>query len=364
MKNFAAKLLLPVLAFGIAAQISADSVVEEIIARVNDQIITRSELQHSRDQVRQELKQQSAPELEVAKHEKDTLRDLIDQQLLIHKAEDLGLSADAEVVKRLDHMRKEMNLENMEDLEKAASQQGVSFEDFKLQMKNSILTQRVVSEEVGRRITITPSEMEQFYNQHKKEFDQPEQIKLSEIMISTSKSVKNPSDDESQRVILAEAKAKAAYEKLQGGAKWVDLAKSESNGETAAQGGELGSYKRGQLAKEIEDKVFALKAGTYTEPIRTKQGFLILKVEEHTQAGVPPFKDVQVEVQNAIYSQKLQPALREYLTKLREDAFIEVRPGYVDTGASPNQTRPTYTTASADPDAKKLGKKKKKLGIF
>jgi peptidyl-prolyl cis-trans isomerase SurA len=360
----AAKLLFILGAFALALQLSADSVVEEIIARVNSQIISRSELQHSRDQVRQELKQQSAPENTIGQREKDALRDLIDQQLLIQKANDLGISADADVVKRLDQMRKEMGLESMEDLEKAATAQGVSFEDYKLQMKNSILTQRVVSDEVGRRISITPAEIEQFYNQHKQEFDQPEQVALSEILISTSKSAKNPSDDEAQRVIIAEAKAKSIYDKLKAGSKWEDLAKADSDGETAGQGGQLGGYKRGQLAKEIEDKVFVLKPGTYTEPIRSKQGFLILKVDEHVAAGIPPLKDIQNEVQNAIYSQKLQPALREYLTKLREDAFIEVRPGFVDTGASPNQTKPTYTTAAADSDAKKSVKKKKKLGIF
>lgn len=364
MKKTTVKSLLVAAAFALALQLPGDSVVEEIIARVNSQIISRSELQHSREQVQQEMKQQNAPAPEISKKEKDTLRDLIDQQLLIQKANDLGLSADADVVKRLDQMRKEMKLESMEDLEKAATQQGVSFEDFKQQMRNSILTQRVVSEEVGRRISIPPAEIEQFYNQHKSEFDQPEQVALSEILISTDKSAKNPSGDEAQRAILAEAKAKGVYDKLKAGGKWDDLAKADSNGETAAQGGELGVYKRGQLAKEIEDKVFALKAGDFTAPIHTKQGFLILKVDQHVAAGVPPLKDVQGEVQNAIYAQKLQPALRDYLTKLREDAFIEVRPGFVDTGASPNQTKPTYTNASADPDAKKLGKKKKKLGIF
>lgn len=364
MKKTAILLLLLAGALALTIHLSADSVVEEIIARVNSQIISRSELQHSSEQVMQEMKQEKAPESDIAKKEKDTLRDLIDQQLLIQKAEDLGLSADAEVVKRLDQMRRDMGLDSMEALEKAATAQGVNFEDYKLQMKNRILTERVMSDEVGRRITIAPTEIQQFYDQHKQEFDQPEQVALSEILISTDKSAKNPSDDEGQRVILAEAKAKGVYDKLKAGAKWDDLAKADSNGETAAQGGQLGGYKRGQLAPEIETKVFALKPGEYTEPIRTKQGFLMLRVNQHVAAGIPPLKDVSTEVQNAIYSEKMQPALREYLTKLREDAYIEVRPGYVDTGASPNQTKPTYTNAAADPDAKKLGKKKKKLGIF
>jgi peptidyl-prolyl cis-trans isomerase SurA len=116
------------------------------------------------------------------------------------------------------------------------------------------------------------------------------------------------------------------------------------------------------LAKELEDKTFAMKAGDVSDVVRTKQGFIILKVTEHRQAGVPPFNQIEPRIQDAVYMQKLQPALREYLTKLREDADIDIKPGYVDTGASPNETRPVEV-ASKDDKAKPL-KKKKKLGLF
>jgi peptidyl-prolyl cis-trans isomerase SurA len=81
-------------------------------------------------------------------------------------------------------------------------------------------------------------------------------------------------------------------------------------------------------------------------------------------AGVPPMKDVLPKIQDALYYEKLQPALRTYLTKLREEAYINYAPGYVDTGASPNQTQPVETASAKETDAKKLKKKKKKLGIL
>ena len=115
---------------------------------------------------------------------------------------------------------------------------------------------------------------------------------------------------------------------------------------TKDNGGDLGYFKRGVLAKELEDKVFPLKAGEYTEPIRTKQGFVVIKVAEHQEAGVPPMSQVENQIQEALYMEKLEPALRAYLTKLREDAFIDIKPGYVDTAASPNETKPVYTTAT------------------
>ena len=129
----------------------ADTIVEEIIARINNQIITRTEYLRSKDQLKQEAQQQDPSNADkiVAEKDKDVLRDLIDQQLLLEKGKDLGITADTEVIKRLDEMRKEMKLESMEELEKAAAGQGISFEDFKQNMKNQIITQQVISKEVG-----------------------------------------------------------------------------------------------------------------------------------------------------------------------------------------------------------------------
>jgi peptidyl-prolyl cis-trans isomerase SurA len=163
----------------------------------------------------------------------------------------------------------------------------------------------------------------------------------------------------------AEAKANDLLKQIHDGANFEDVAKKFSDGPSAADGGALGMFKRGQLAKELEDKTFAMKAGDVTDVIRTKQGYVILKVIDHQMAGVPPMKDVLPKIQDALYYQKLQPALRAYLTKLREDAYIDVKTGYIDTGASPNQTKPVETAAAKESDAKKLGKKKhKKLGIL
>jgi peptidyl-prolyl cis-trans isomerase SurA len=96
--------------------------------------------------------------------------------------------------------------------------------------------------------------------------------------------------------------------------------------------------------------------------IRTKQGYVILQVTEHQMAGIPTLKEIEPRIQDALYMQKLQPALRGYLTTLREQAFIDIKAGYVDTGASAKQTKPVETTTKEV--ASKSLKKKKKLGVF
>jgi peptidyl-prolyl cis-trans isomerase SurA len=359
----------------IAQAVPDDTVVEEIIARVNNSIVTRADLRKAREQLFAEAKQQqdsATAEQQAKEHEKDLLRDLIDQQLLLQKAQELGISADTELVKRLDELRKQMHADSMEDMEKAAQAQGISFEDFKQNLKNNIITQRVIGQEVGGHITVSNQEIQQYYDQHKTGMERPEQVRLSEILISTQtappvKTEKGetalPETPSPEVVAAAQAKADQVYDLLKKGGKFDDLAKQYSNGPTSAIGGDLEYFKRGTLSKELEGKVFDMQAGQYTEPIRTNQGFVILKVTEHQTAGVPPLKEVESQIQEQLYMTKMQPALRDYLTKLREDAYIDIKPGYMDTGASPNETKPIYTTATTEGSDSKT-KKKKKLGLF
>jgi peptidyl-prolyl cis-trans isomerase SurA len=341
--------------------LSADTVVEEIVARVNNQIITRSQYQHEQQQLKDEAQQQDPTHADqvAAEGTKDVLRGLIDRELLLEKGKDLDINADAQVIKKLDELRKQMKLDSMEDLEKAAQAQGISFEDFKQTMRTDIVTQQVIQREVGGRINVSKEEEQAYYDAHKAELDHPEAVKLSEILVSTDQA-----GDDQQKLAAAEAKANDLLKQIRAGASFEDVARKNSDGATAAQGGDLGEpFQRGKLAKQLEDLTFGMKKGDVSDVVHTRQGFVILKVTDHFMPGIPELKDIESGVQERVYMQKLQPALRQYLTKLREDAFIYIRAGYVDSGASPNQTQPVVTTAAKETKAKEL-KKKKKLGVF
>jgi peptidyl-prolyl cis-trans isomerase SurA len=261
----------------------------------------------------------------------------------------------------------------MEDLEKAAEAQGASYEEFKQNMRNQIITQRVIGQEVGQKLAMNKDEEKKFYDLHRAELEQPEQVRLSEILIAPKTPAKPapspgakpelPTEAETEAALeAAKAKAEDLLDQIHKGAKFDDLAKKNSDGPSAKDGGDLSYFKRGTLSKELEDKVFALKAREVTDVIRTKQGYVILQATEHQMAGIPTLKEVEPRIQDALYMQKLQPALRTYLTMLREEAFIDIKNGYIDSGASAKQTKPVETTAKED-KAKKL-KKKKKLGVF
>ena len=325
------------------------NVVEERVAQVNDQIINTSDYNRAADQLDEEGRKDGWSEQELEDHKRDLLRDLIDQQLLLSKGKDLDITGETELVKTLDNYRKQYHLDTMEDLEKAATSQGVSYEDFKQHIRDGIITQQVIRDQVGRRIQMTDAQLQQYYRQHLSDFTQPESVRLSEILVP----VKTGGDETAN---LAEAKAKAdeLAAKIKGGANFEDLAKANSVGSTAAQGGDLGVWARGKLAKQLEDATFALPAGQSTEPIRTRQGYVILKVTEHTPGGTQSYASVRPQLEEAAFMSQMQPRLREYLSTLRQNAYIDVRPGYVDTAAVHNSSKPLYSAYTPPGPKKKV----------
>jgi peptidyl-prolyl cis-trans isomerase SurA len=347
--------------FFLSAPLTAQTksrVVEEIIVRVNNEIITRTDLERSHATLQEEARQDCAncrPEqlqLALADKEKNLLRDLIDQSLLVQRAKDMGISVDTEVVRRLDQIRQQNHIESMEDLERKVNESGTNFEDFKNNIRNQLLTQEVIRREVGSRIIIDHEEIQKYYDAHKQEFQRPEQVYLREIFVSTD----GKNDPEIPEL---EKKAQKLVERVKNGEDFGELAKRYSDGTTAKSGGELGVFERGQLAKDIEDKVFKLNKGQMTEVIRTKTGFLVLRVEQRFEAGLQPIEKVESEIMNRLYSQKMEPALRKYLRTLREDSYVVVKPGYVDSAAVSSVPIEEVTGTPDEGGKSKKGKRKK-----
>jgi peptidyl-prolyl cis-trans isomerase SurA len=335
--------------------------VEEIIARVNNEIITLSELDKARvaaeEDARQECQGKCTPEqlrADIEDRQKNTLRDLIDQSLLVQRGKDMGLNVEPDVIKKLDQLRQQNKIDSMEDLEKAVTAQGSNWEDFKSNMRNGILTQRVIASEVGSHITIGKDEVEKYYNEHKKEFIRPEEVALREIEVSTE----GKKDDE-----LPDLKKKAdtALKRIKDGEDFGEIAKRFSDSSTAKQGGFLGVYKRGELSKELEDIVFKMKKNDLTDVMDTKQGYLILQVLERYEEGEQPLAKVENEIMDHLYSQRMEPAMRQYLKTLREQSYVVIKPGYQEIAGGGNSE---IQEVSATPEASKSKKGHKKYLLF
>src|SRR5205809_2468225 len=342
---------------------NADSgkTVEEIIARVNNEIITRSEYEKARlaaeEDAKTECQNRCTPEqlqINIEDRQKNTLRELVDQSLLVQRAKDMGVSVEPELIKRLDAIRTQNNLPSMEELEKAVSGQGTNWEDFKNNIRNNLLQQRVISSEVGSHITISDEEVTKYYEAHKTEFVRPEQVALREIVVSTEG--KKPED-----LPDLKKKAETALKRVQDGEDFGEIAKRLSDGSTKSQGGFLGIYKRGELSKELEDKVFQMKRNQLTEVMETKQGYLVLQVLEHYDEGEQSLAKVKNEIMDKLYSARMEPAMREYLKTLREQSYVVIKPGYQDIAGGGGSE---IQEVSATPEVTKSKKGHKKFLLF
>src|SRR5712671_1726676 len=340
---------------------NAGRTVEEIIARVNNEIITKSEYEKARNSAeegaREDCQGKCAPEqlkAEIEQRQKTSLRDLIDQSLLVQRAKDMGVSVEPELIKRLDAIRIQNKIESMEELEKAVTSQGLNWEDFKNNIRNTLLTQRVIGSEVGSHITISDEEISKYYEAHKKEYVRQEQVALREIEVSTQG--KKP-----EEIPDLKKKAETTLQRIKDGEDFGEMAKRFSDSNTKTQGGFLGMYKRGELSKELEDKVFSMKKNELTEVTETKQGFLILQVLEHYDEGEQSLAKVKNEIMDKLYSARMEPAMREYLRTLREQSYVIIKPGFQDIAGGAGSE---IQEVSATPEVTKAKKNHKKFLLF
>ena len=344
---------------GAGAQAKA-LVVEEIIARVNNDVITMSDYQKAEEQLREEVAHdcQGCPQdklfAEFKEQQKDLLRGLIDQSLMVQRTKDMGVSVESDVIKRLDDVRKQNGLASLEDLEKAVESSGLAWEDYKTTIRNGLLTQEVVRREVGSHINIGNDEVKQYYDAHPQEFTRPEQVVLSEIFLSTEG--KSPEEIES-----VQKKAEDLRNRVMKGDDFNEIAKRYSEGSTAKDGGDLGTFKQTELAPQLEEVVFKMEKGQITDVIQTKTGFEVLKVENHYQAGLQPQAKVENEIMNRLYMRKMQPQMRDYLGQLREESYVMVKPGYTDSAAVAGAS--VITEVQPTPDVAQKKKEKKKVPL-
>jgi peptidyl-prolyl cis-trans isomerase SurA len=333
---------------GLAA--AADvKIVEEIVAKVNGDIVTKGDLEEKRREVELMFRQQqhlNGQQLTQAVNDasKDILREKIDELLLVQKAKDNQVNVDGDVAKYLADLQVQSKLSDPDKFHEWIQQEtGMPFEEYKQKITNDYLVHRVVSQEVGSRVVIPDADLQKYYDQHKADFVRKEQVFLSQILISTEG--KTP-----QQIATAEAKAKDIVARARKGEKFSELVSAYSDDpETSRQGGQLGAYQRGLMPKDMEDVVFKAKRGDVTDPFKRPQGFLILRVDDRWEAGQASFDEVRDQIQDIMARPQMEARMRPFLEKLRTEAFLEIKDGYVDTGAAPGKDTRWHDVAILKP---------------
>jgi peptidyl-prolyl cis-trans isomerase SurA len=340
-------------------------VVEDVIARVNNEIITLSDLARARASSLSEIEQEctrnpctAERRAEMIKEsETNLVRDLIDQSLMVQRAKDIGISVETDLIKYMDSIRQQNNLKDMEELEKAVESTGLVFEDWKDSIRKSMLQQELIRREI--RPNFTDEQVQEYYEKHKEEFVREERVFLAEIFCTSE------GKPESEIPAIEEKCKTLRRRVVEGGEDFGKMAQAFSDGSTAQQGGDLGGdgFKRGDLAPELSEPVFKLKRGELTDVIRVKTGFIILKLIHRYEEGQQPLENVKGEIQNKLFMEGLRPELRKYLSELRKESYVLLKPGYVD--AAGVETTPILEIAAKKEEEGEAESKKRKriLGI-
>ncbi|MEP6962590.1 MAG: peptidyl-prolyl cis-trans isomerase [Acidobacteriota bacterium] len=328
---------------------AADVVLmEEIAAKVNGDIVTSTELRDERKALEAELSKSglSGAEYEAALKQatSELLSNKIDQILLRQKGKDMNLKVETDLNKQIADFQRNLGKPDPEEFQKfVVEQTGRSYEDFKTGLQDKLLVDGVVREEVYRKIQIPAEEIRAYYNEHQSEMQRKERVFLRELFVQN----KSKSADD---VAAAETKAKGLGVRAKNGEAFLPMVQNNSDAVSKEQGGILDPATRGMLAPDLEAKVWDQPAGFVTDPIKMPEGWLILKVEDHQREGQAKLEEVESEIQNALYSQRAGPAARAYLQKLRLNAFLQIKEGYVDAGAAPGKDTRWGDVATLKPE--------------
>jgi len=301
-----------------AAFVGGQEVIEEIVAVVNEDIITLTDYREQFAMAEAQLRAQQMPQEEYDKQFATLKRDLLDSMiteiLLLQKARELGLNVTEQLKAMIEKIKQENNMSSDADLRRAVEQQGMPYEIWLKQYEEGMMRQAVLYTEVERAIVLEDSEIVQYYKKNPAEFTVPTEYKLQAVYLAT----------EGRAPEECEALKAAVDAKLKGGALFADTAAELSDPPIKENRGDLGTFKAGELEKTLESAVEKLKAGETGAWVNTSNGWYLLQLMERTDTHLRPFEDARREVEERIYNEKRAIKGAEYIKTLHERSYIKV----------------------------------------
>jgi peptidyl-prolyl cis-trans isomerase SurA len=292
--------------------------VDRILAKVNDEIITLSELNREMAPLINDLKKKySGSQLEQAiqKAEKQTLDGLIEGKLIYQKAMELEYKAHAEekVDAYIQDLIKENNLKGTDELEEALAREGKSLKEYREIIEKQMISQDLVNDFISSKISLLTPEIERYYQNHQEDYTTPEEVTLSEIIIAKTEG--SPE---------AENRAQDLYRRLQQGEAFVTIANQYSKGTTANKGGGIGTYITSKLNPDTIKAISAIKEGEVSAPQKITEGFIIYRVDNRKPAVTRPMEEVRDHIKEKLYFEKRHPEYQRFIQQLKEDAYIQI----------------------------------------
>ena len=299
---------------GAAAALSAAELVERIVARVNDRLITQSEFDK-----RLGIAQKSIRSTDADAMRKVVLEDLIREKLLEERAKEMSLTAtDEEILAAVARVKQQYNLATDQEFDAALAQTGMTREELKRQMSETITMQKVIGRDVTSRMDLSDDGLRLEYERQKDQYYAvPETARVAEIVLKFE-----PSDAEGRAA--AAGRAEEIQGKLRSGGSFADLAREFSAGSTREKGGDLGMVSRGELVEALDAGIFVDPPAEYPPAVLTRDAIHLFHVTERKAAGYRPFSEVQEDLRKRISDELYEKRFTEYMDKLRRDAFVKI----------------------------------------
>lgn len=316
--------ILAAFSIGLAAQ---SEILEQILVKVNGEILTKSELEQRQiAALRQRdpnFRPASDAELQKALVEitPGVILDAVDELLLVQRGRELGYTLGEEQFQSiLENIKKENKLESEEQFQQALKQEGMTLQDLRRQLERNMLVTRVQQVEVMGKISVSEEEVAKFYEENRNSFTTPPSVTLREILIAvpvTDKGINAAVDDE------AKAKIEDVRKRVVAGEPFAQLASQLSDSGSKANGGLIGPISRDDLAPELQKQLAAMKPGEVSPVLRTTRGYQVIKLEQSVGAKTKTLDEARAEVSEKLAAQKRQGQLEHYLEQLREQAIID-----------------------------------------
>ena len=292
--------------------------VDRIIAKVDEKIITQSELEE-RSFVKMMALQKSNVRPMPSKNEVmyDELRRMIDEKLLLGAGQKIGLEVtEANVTKAINDIKASNGLQEGQ-LEKMLEAESKSMEEYREKIHDQIMVSKVISFEVRKKVLISDEDIEEYYNEHLKDFWVAEKLRLRHILFLLNDTLL----EEDKRTKIR--KAREALRKIRMGEDFVAVAKEYSEDISASTGGDLGEIERGKMVPEFEKAAFRLKEGEVSSLVQTSYGLHIIKVDKIIPGQTLPLDKVREQIRNQFLDKKMDSVYKEYLAELKKNAFVE-----------------------------------------
>jgi parvulin-like peptidyl-prolyl isomerase len=331
--------------------------IDEVIVRVNAGVIMRSAFELAQREYLEELKKRNLSPEELEKQFNELkpriLDDLINSQLLAQRAKDLSINVDAQVSQQILRLMKDSNCDSDKCLEQKMREAGVDIEEVRRIFGENFSRDAVLGQEVYRKLFMgqTEKEKREFYEKNKQAYSEPSEVTLSNIFIAFGKDQDQALERAKEIVVQARA----------GAVDFKTLAQKYTESEPGKKDPSLGTFKIPELKPEVKAVVENAKAGEVTDPIKLESGYSIFHVDQRKEANQLAFDDerVQNHIGRALVDQQMGQEVEEYLTKLRNDAFIEIDARYQFENSKVKSVQIKRITSSDDNSKKKKDKKEK-----